>query len=79
LKPSGKVQEFSKEFWGEKVDIYYSGLQGVLDNHWSDLLVACGTHSSVNEDSDDETHDADLSLLDHNHALIFDFCSPTKS
>ena len=76
------MKEFSKEFWGSKVETYYSGFQGkngVPDDRWKELLDACGVNSSDSEDSEDDNHQADLSFLDNNRAFVFDFCSPGKS
>ncbi|KAF8805118.1 hypothetical protein BYT27DRAFT_7258235 [Phlegmacium glaucopus] len=78
-KPSTKVKEFSKEFWGSQVDTYYDGFKGkkgVPETRWKELVAACLGHS---EDSDDNTLDADLSILDNDRACVFNFCSPVKS
>jgi len=78
-KPSAKVNEFSKEFWGSQVDTYHGGFQGkngVMETRWKELVEACLGHL---EDSDDETLDANLSILHNDCAHIFNFCSPVKS
>jgi len=73
-----KAREFSKEFWGSKVNTYYArfqGKNGVPDAHWKELLDACGDLSNSNDDR----LEADLSILDNNHGFVFDFCSLVKS
>jgi hypothetical protein len=74
------VKEFSKEFWGSQVDTYHDGFQGkkgVPETRWKELVAAC---LGFSEDSDDDdTLDADLSILDNNRACVFNFCSPVKS
>ena len=70
-----KVKEFSK------VETYYSGFQGrngVTDDRWKELLNVC-SGLNKHEDSDEDSHQADLSLLDNNRAFVFDFCSLEKS
>ncbi|KIM39261.1 hypothetical protein M413DRAFT_29440 [Hebeloma cylindrosporum] len=78
-KPLDKVKDFSKEFWGSKVRTYYDGFHGkngIADSRWRELVEACSGHAENSED--DETCDADLSILDNNRAFVFDFCSPEK-
>lgn len=73
------MKEFSKQFWGSQVGIYYNGFRGkngVPETGWKELVEACLRHS---EDSKDGTHDADLSILDNERAHVFNFCSPVKS
>ena len=61
------------------MDTYCDGFQGkngITETCWKELVEACLGHS---EDSNDDTLDADLSILDNDRARIFNFCSPVKS
>lgn len=81
-KPSIKARDFSKEFWGSKIDIYYSGLEGnngIPDSRWEELLDVCDVHPILTDSEDDGRLEADLSILDNNRGLVFNFCSPAKS
>ena len=76
------MKEFSKVSWGSKVETYCTSLHGIDDTCWIELLEACGVHSDDSElksDSEDDNNIADLSLLDNNQALVFNFQSPTKT
>lgn len=78
-KPSIKAKEFSKQYWGSQVGTYYDGFHGkngVSEARWKELVEACLGHS---EDHENDTHDADLSILDNDRAHVFNFCSPVKS
>lgn len=54
---------------------YYASLHSVTEACWKELLEACGT--TVGEDSDDAGQ-ANLSFMDNNCVLMFDFESPMK-
>ena len=78
------MKEFSKVSWGSKVETYCTSphWHGIDDTRWIVLLEACGVHSDdseLNSDSEDDNNIADLSLLDNNQALVFNFQSPTKT
>lgn len=80
-RPAVKPREFSKEFWGSKVEIYHAGLEGknsISDDRWDELLRACGVRSLGRNDDLSENHHDDLSFLDNNRAFVFDFSSPAK-
>lgn len=82
MKPSIELKEFSKEFWGSKVKTYYDGFHGkngVPDTRWEELMDVCTSSRGHSGDSEDDTLEADLSILDNDRAFIFDFCSPEKS
>ena len=68
------MKEFSKEFWGLKVETYYSGFHGrngVPDSCWKELLDVCRDYSGAeHDDSDEDNHQADLLLLDNNCAFV---------
>ncbi|KAF8157499.1 hypothetical protein BJ912DRAFT_1070237 [Pholiota molesta] len=79
LKPSEDVREFSNEFWGSKVSIYHSSLLAIGDDRWKEIFDECGLGvAKENADDSDKNNQADLSLLDHNRAFLFDFASPAK-
>ena len=46
------------------------------DDRWEEFVEVCGGPS---EDRDEDTLEADLSILDHDRPFIFNFCSPAKS
>jgi len=71
-------KEFSKEHYGSKVKTYHDGFHGKngVPDDWEEFVEVCGRPS---EDRDEDTLEVDLSILDHDHPFIFDFCSPAKS
>ena len=68
------LKDFSNEFWGSKVVSYHSSLANIDENKWKEVLGACDTSLL----SENEDHQADISLLDTNRAILFDFSSPLK-
>ena len=74
MKPD-TIKDFSNKFWGSKVVSYHSSLASIDGKKWKEVLAACDT-SLLSENEDDQ---ADLSLLDTNHAVLFDFSSPMKA
>jgi hypothetical protein len=77
-------KEFSKEHYGEKVKTYYEGFHGnngVPDDRWQEFVAVCGrpAEDRLDSDHDEDTLEADLSILDHNRPFIFNFRSPAKS
>jgi len=76
LQPDN-IQEFSNDYWGSKVTSYYSSLAAVNDKQWREVFDACSTAGSMSGKNDNTQ--ADLSLLDCNRAVLFDFSSPHKT
>ncbi|KAF5318667.1 hypothetical protein D9619_011058 [Psilocybe cf. subviscida] len=75
LKPNDTLKEFSNEFWGSKVKSYQTSLRAITDARWKELFEACGVRAL---DDADEDLDVNMSLLDNNRALMFDFASPVR-
>jgi hypothetical protein len=74
---SDDVVEFSSGSWGSKMGMYYKNLANINESRWKELLDACGGGGSMEDDAGEE-YRANLSFLDHNHAILFDFSSPVK-
>lgn len=72
------VADFSSDSWGPKAITYYNLLKNVDENRWEDLLDACSGAGTAAEDADEE-YQANLSFLDHNRAILFNFSSPVKA
>lgn len=71
------MNEFSNDYWGSKVATYHDSLNNVTELRWKELLGECGKTAG---DSDDRDADrANLSFMDNNRALMFDFASPAKA
>ena len=68
------LKDFSNEFWGSKVVSYHSSLANIDENKWKEVLGACDTSLLF----ENEDHQADISVLDTNRAILFDFSSPLK-
>ena len=43
-----------------------------------ELLSVCGGAATTADPEVDEEYQANLSFMDHNHAMLFDFSSPVK-
>ena len=54
---------------------YYSSLINIDKKKWKEVLDACDA-DCVSENDD---HLADISLLNTNHAVLFNFSSPQKA
>jgi len=54
---------------------YYSSLVNIDEKKWKEVLDACDA-DCVSENDD---HLADISLLDTNRAVLFNFSSPQKA
>ena len=83
ISKTAPLKEFSKEYWAAKVETYHTGLTGITDVRWEELLDACEASqvttreaTSYDKDLEDDNQQADLSMLDNNRASLFDFCSP---
>jgi hypothetical protein len=74
---SDKVTDFSSGSWGSKVASYYKNLGNIDETRWKELLEACSSGSITTDDTHEE-YQANLSFLDHNCAVVFDFSSPVK-
>ena len=74
---SDDVVEFSSGSWGSKTGMYYKNLENINESRWKELLDACGGGGSTADEADEE-YQANLSFLDHNRAILFDFSSPVK-
>ena len=64
------MKEFSKECWGSQVATYHDGFHGkngISKTCWEELVEACLGQSEDSED-DLDTHNANLSMLDHDCA-----------
>lgn len=78
LHPSENVPEFSSSAWGAKTEAYYQGLNSVQEPRWEAFLKACEGGKAEAEAVDDE-YQANISFMDHNRAVLFDFPSPVKA
>lgn len=76
LKPS-EVKEFSNEYWGSKVKIYFNSLHPIHDARWKEVFDACGVDGD--KDASDKVENANLSLLDADRVLMFEYGSPVKA
>lgn len=77
-KPADQIKEFSNEYWGSKVNIYYASLRTIEDARWEEIFDECDSATTADDHSGDECTQADLSFLDNNRAFLFDFASPAK-
>ncbi|KAF8180602.1 hypothetical protein BJ912DRAFT_1044848 [Pholiota molesta] len=77
MQPLDEIKEFSNECWGSTVAGYCSSLRAIEEARWKEIFAACCLRGTE-DDSEDETNQADLSLLDNNRAFLFDFASPVK-
>lgn len=78
----GKVDsigEFSNELWGSRVLTAYSNLGKISDERWEEVLAAC--HRAPDPPCEELKDDiqADLSLLDNDRGVMFNFNSPAKA
>lgn len=75
-----KISVFSNELWGSRVSTAYSNLSKIPDERWAEVLAACRrTPDTPPVESEDEDMQVDLSLLDNNCGVMFDFSSPAKA
>lgn len=71
------IGEFSNELWGSRVLTAYSNLGKISNERWEEVLAACRRAPDPScEESDIQ---ADLSLLDNDRGVMFDFNSPAKA
>jgi hypothetical protein len=74
--PKG-VSEFSSAYCAEKVSGYMASCSKLDDRVWLEILGACDETISEPQVASDEL--ADLSLLDQQRGMLFDFSSPIKA
>lgn len=58
---------------------YYKTASNLNEARWKELLDACGGQGGAAADGVDEEYKANLSFMDHNRAVLFDFSSPVKA
>lgn len=71
------VSEFSSVYCAEKVSGCMASCSKLDDCVWLEILSACDETVSAPQVASDEL--ADLSLLDQQHGMLFDFSSPIKA
>jgi hypothetical protein len=75
------MADFSSGYWASQVSSYckgFDGKNGITEERWAELMEIC-TGKAEADNSELDTLEADLSILDSHRAFLFDFCSPTKS
>lgn len=75
----GTPKEFSEKFFGDRVVDYAASCSMVKEHNWEEILDECEALACDPEPELSENEMADISHLDRQRGMLFEFSSPAKA